>query len=174
MGSRRKIEKKHFFVDCSVAEHSLRALMAKTVPKTRGWGISSPHWIFFRFLQRNEPHSSDWRLCQRRRSETSRGIHFRSYGRFLVKKQWMRGHHPKAGYSSLIVTDEHQILGDGCQNIFQWVKKEKNEKTIVFVEHGVAKHRFSVQFCSENQGIRHFYPRIGRFFPYFSPRNGSH
>ena len=78
------------------------------------------------------------------------------------------GASPKAGYSSLIVTDEHQILGYGCQNIFQWVKKEKNEKTIVFVEHGVAKHRFSVQFCSENQEIRQFYPRVGRFSRFFS------
>ena len=47
------------------------------------------------------------------------------------------------------------------------LKNEKNKKTIVFVEHGVAKHRFGVQFCSENQGIRQFYPRIGRFFRFF-------
>ena len=52
------------------------------------------------------------------------------------------------------------------------LKKKKNEKTIVFVEHGVAKHRFSVQFCSENQGIRQVYPRIGRFSRFFLRETG--
>ena len=82
------------------------------------------------------------------------------------------GASPNAGYSSLIVTDEHQTLGDGYQNIFQCVKKNKNEKTIDDVEHGVAKHRFSGKFCSESQGIRQFYPRIGRFFQFFLPETG--
>ena len=77
------------------------------------------------------------------------------------------GASPKAGYSSLIVTDEHQILGDDCQNIFQWVKKEKNEKTIVFVEHGVAKHRFSVQFVPKTTGYVSFIPALDVFFRFF-------
>ena len=154
-------------IDCGVAKHRLGALMAKTVPKTRGQGISSSHWTVFRVFTAKRTALIWITSVPKEKVWNGPGDSF-SQLRSISGEKWVKeGASPKAGYSSLIVTDEHQTLGDGCQNIFQWVQKEKNEKTIVLVEHGVAKHRFSGNFCSENQGIRQFYPRIGRFFPFF-------
>ena len=80
-----------------------------------------------------------------------------------------KGASPNARHSFVIVTDEHKTEGDDCQNVFRWAQKEKNEKTTVFVEYGVAKHRCSDQICSENQGIRQLlHPRIGSLFSVFS------
>ena len=44
-------------------------------------------------------------------------------------------------HSTLIVTDEHPILGDDGQDVLQWVQEEKQRKANTLVDCGVAKHR---------------------------------
>ena len=53
------------------------------------------------------------------------------------------GASPNVRHSTLIVTDERQILGYDGPDVLQWVpekkRKEKNQRC--FVDRGVAKHR---------------------------------
>ena len=43
-----------------------------------------------------------------------------------------RGASPNVRHSTLIVTDEHQTLGDDGQDVLQWVQEEKIEKNKSF------------------------------------------
>ena len=51
---------------------------------------------------------------------------------------------PNVRHSTLIVTDEHQILGDDGQDVLHWVQEGKWRKKTIFVDYGVAKHRLGV------------------------------
>ena len=68
--------------------------------------------------------------------------------------------------SFLIVTQEHQILRDGCQTVFRWVQKMKSN-SLRRVRRGQTQ---IYQICSKTRGYVHFIPAL-EFFCLFRHTN---
>ena len=64
-------------------------------------------------------------------------------------------------------SDEHQLLGNCSKNIFQWVRKEKKEKTKRASRTALPNTDLMAKFSPKNQRLDYCHPRIGSIFHFF-------